>query len=413
MSTEISLDLQLSAYDYELPEGLIAQTPITPRDHSRLLVVRSPFFQRQPSDPQPESPAEPLPTLSHQHFFDLPTWLRSGDLLVLNNTRVIPARLYGRKVRSPANPKAKPSTDPSQLGHEASSADLNSATVEVFLLEELAFNRWLTLVRPGRKLRPGSTIQFGTATKGMVLQGHIQAVDEATGGRIVEFVVLDTATVDGVPTPDSPKISLWEVLPDLGEVPLPPYISNPDVETERYQTVYSDQPGAVAAPTAGLHFTPELLETLRQMGVNHAFVTLHVGVGTFRPVEAENITSHQMHGEWIDVPEETVAQIQATKQRGGRVIAVGTTVTRSLEAATQFAPLQAFQGKTNLFVYPGYQWQVIDGLITNFHLPKSSLMMMVSALIGREGLLFAYREAIAHQYRFYSFGDAMLILPQD
>jgi len=212
---------------------------------------------------------------------------------------------------------------------------------------------------------------------------------------------------------ENPKTSLWEVLPDLGEVPLPPYISNPDLERERYQTVYSEQPGAVAAPTAGLHFTPELLETLRQKGIDHTFVTLHVGVGTFRPVEVEDITRHQMHGEWIDVPATTVAQIEATRQRGGRVIAVGTTVTRSLEAAAQSGRLQPFQGKTNLFIYPGYQWQVIDGLITNFHLPKSSLMMMVSALIGREALLFTYREAIAHQYRFYSLGDAMLILPQN
>ncbi|NER00611.1 MAG: tRNA preQ1(34) S-adenosylmethionine ribosyltransferase-isomerase QueA [Cyanothece sp. SIO2G6] len=421
MSTEISQDLQLSAYDYELPSDLIAQIPTSPRDHSRLLVVRSPFFHRQrsqlqsqlPSQPQSQPPTDPPPTLNHQHFFDLPQWLNPGDLLVLNNTRVIPARLHGRKVRSSYRNSVAPSPQSSPPEEEADlETALNSATVEVFLLEELAFNRWLTLVRPGRKLRPGNTIQFGPTSTGIVVQGHIREMDEATGGRIVEFEVFDPALTK-TSSSDGPQMSLWEVLPDLGEVPLPPYISNPDVETERYQTVYSDQPGAVAAPTAGLHFTPELLEKLQQMGVNHVFVTLHVGVGTFRPVEAENITNHQMHGEWINVPEETVAQIQVTKRQGRRVIAVGTTVTRSLEAAAQFGTLQPFQGKTNLFIYPGYQWQVIDALITNFHLPKSSLMMMVSALMGREALLYAYQDAIAHQYRFYSLGDAMLILPQD
>ena len=227
--------------------------------------------------------------------------------------------------------------------------------------------------------------------------------DDSSNQRMVDVTTLNRS-----------ERSLWDVLPELGDVPLPPYISNDEVDPERYQTVYSDRLGAVAAPTAGLHFTPSLLQQLEDMGVQQTFITLHVGVGTFRPVEVENITSHQMHGEWIEVPEETVAQIRETKAKGGRVIAVGTTATRALEGAAQDGTLKPFQGKTNIFIYPGYEWKVIDGLITNFHLPKSSLMMMISALIGRKTLLALYEEAIAQQYRFYSFGDAMLLLsPED
>ncbi|HEY9646108.1 MAG TPA: tRNA preQ1(34) S-adenosylmethionine ribosyltransferase-isomerase QueA, partial [Chroococcidiopsis sp.] len=224
--------------------------------------------------------------------------------------------------------------------------------------------------------------------------------DEATGGRYLKFEL-------------PPETSLFEVLEQLGKIPLPPYITESQAVLEQYQTVYAENSGSAAAPTAGLHFTAELLEQLRDRGVEQAFVTLHVGVGTFRPVEVETITDHAMHAEWMDVPATVVEQIQQTKARGGRVIAVGTTVTRALEgAAAQTGTLQPFCGKTNLFIYPGYQWRVIDGLITNFHLPKSSLMMLVSAMIGRSRLLELYQEAIAQEYRFYSFGDAMVILPE-
>ncbi|HEY9883169.1 MAG TPA: tRNA preQ1(34) S-adenosylmethionine ribosyltransferase-isomerase QueA, partial [Thermosynechococcaceae cyanobacterium] len=209
-----------------------------------------------------------------------------------------------------------------------------------------------------------------------------------------------------------PETTLDEWIERLGQVPLPPYITQSEAEPEQYQTVYADRPGAIAAPTAGLHFTPALLQRLQAHGIEQAFVTLHVGVGTFRPVEVETITNHTMHSEWVEVPPETVAKIQETRARGGRIIAVGTTVVRSLEAAAQSGTVQAFCGKTNLFIYPGYQWQVVDGLMTNFHLPKSSLLMLVSALIGRQRLLDLYQVAIAEQYRFYSFGDAMLILPE-
>jgi S-adenosylmethionine:tRNA ribosyltransferase-isomerase len=231
------------------------------------------------------------------------------------------------------------------------------------------------------------------------LTATVLETDEPTGGRLLQF--------------DLPEeISLVQLLDVFGEIPLPPYITQTDAESEQYQTVYAKSPGAIAAPTAGLHFTPELLERLRQKGINQAFVTLHVGVGTFRPVEVEDVTTHKMHEEWIEVPAATVEQIRATQAAGGRVIAVGTTVVRSLEGAATSGELQPFCGKTDLFIYPGYKWRVVEGLITNFHLPRSSLLMLVSALIGRQRLLNIYQQAIASQYRFYSFGDAMLILPE-
>jgi S-adenosylmethionine:tRNA ribosyltransferase-isomerase len=214
-----------------------------------------------------------------------------------------------------------------------------------------------------------------------------------------------------------PQGSFWDLLAEFGQIPLPPYITSSESQPSQYQTVYAQQPGAVAAPTAGLHFTDELLQRLQKQGIEQAYVTLHVGLGTFRPVEVEDITQHTIHQEWVEVPEQTVAQIKATKARGGRIIAVGTTVVRALESAANHHQegksenLQPFRGQTNLFIYPGYRWRVVDGLITNFHLPRSSLLMLVSALVGRERLLALYREAIAHRYRFYSFGDAMLILP--
>lgn len=348
-------DQLLSAYDYHLPEEQIAQSPVTPRDNARLLVVENQTIH------------------SHHVFQDLVDLLNPNDLLVLNNTQVIRARLFGQKTTG---------TD-----------------VEILLLEEHEPNEWLALVKPGRRLKPGNRIVFQSADQtDVTLSATIKASDPETRGRILSF-----ETSNGKP--------LLEVLDHFGQVPLPPYIHDSESLPERYQTVYADRPGAVAAPTAGLHFTPELFERLSQKSIKHTFVTLHVGVGTFRPVEAENITEHQMHGEWIDVPEETVRLIRETKANGGRVIAVGTTVVRSLEGAALSGELEPFCGKTNLFIYPGYHWRVVDGMITNFHLPKSSLMMLVSALIGRERLLALYQEAIDNHYRFYSFGDAMLILP--
>jgi len=358
------LDCSLSGYDYLLPPELIAQNPALPRDSSRLLVINSPTTGNKTA---------PL----HQIFRDLPEFLRPGDLLVMNNTKVIPARLYGYKS--------------------------TGAEVEVLLLEEREYNCWLALVKPGKRFKTGSQIIFPCKGESLphtpVLTATVLSTDEATGGRLLQFDV-----PEGKP--------LVEVLDTVGEIPLPPYITATAAADEQYQTVYAQQPGAIAAPTAGLHFTPELLAKLRDRGINQAFVTLHVGVGTFRPVEVEDVTSHEMHEEWIEVPAATVEQIRATQAAGGRIIAVGTTVVRTLEGAAQSGELQPFCGKTNLFIYPGYKWRVVDGLITNFHLPRSSLLMLVSALIGRQRLLKIYQEAIAYQYRFYSFGDAMLILPE-
>ncbi|NJR64779.1 MAG: tRNA preQ1(34) S-adenosylmethionine ribosyltransferase-isomerase QueA [Leptolyngbyaceae cyanobacterium CRU_2_3] len=369
---ERSPDLALSAYDYTLPEDHIAQNPAHPRDSSRLLVIHS--------------------TTCHQHriFRELPGLLQPGDLLVLNNTRVIPARLYGRKVEG--------------------------ATVEVLLLEEQRQNSWLALVKPGKRLKPGAEIEFDLSedtqlentqlentqlenTKNLVIKAKVMAIDPATSGRLLQFELPEGQ-------------SLLPLLPRLGVVPLPPYITSFQADPEEYQTVYGDRPGAVAAPTAGLHFTPELLTQLQEAGIQQAYVTLHVGIGTFRPVEVEDITQHQMHGEWLEVSPETVQQVHQTQANGGRIIAVGTTAVRALEGAAQSGTLQPYCGKTEIFIYPGYPWRVVQGLITNFHLPKSSLLMLVSALIGRERLLALYEEAIAQNYRFYSFGDAMLILPE-
>ncbi|BBD57860.1 S-adenosylmethionine--tRNA ribosyltransferase-isomerase [Nostoc sp. HK-01] len=362
---EVNLDCSLIGYDYVLHPELIAQNPAVPRDSSRLLVVNSAATGRD---------SAPL----HHIFRDLPELLRPGDLLVMNNTRVIPARLYGNKS--------------------------TGAEIEVLLLEERQHNCWLALVKPGKRFKSGSQIIF--SGKGLEndsstpqLTATVLETDAATGGRLLQFDV-------------PPGKSLVELLDKFGEIPLPPYITTSAAADEQYQTVYAEQPGAIAAPTAGLHFTPELLEKLRDRNIHQAFVTLHVGVGTFRPVEVEDVTTHAMHEEWIEVPAATVEQIRATKAAGGRIIAVGTTVVRSLEGAAQSGELQPFCGKTNLFIYPGYQWRVVEGLITNFHLPRSSLLMLVSALIGRQRLLKIYQEAIASRYRFYSFGDAMLILPE-
>ncbi|MDZ8221657.1 MAG: tRNA preQ1(34) S-adenosylmethionine ribosyltransferase-isomerase QueA [Nostoc sp. ChiVER01] len=382
---DFELDCSVAGYDYELPPELIAQNPAVPRDSSRLLVVDSPTTGI-------ETP--PL----HHIFRDLPILLRSNDLLVMNNTRVIPARLYGHKS--------------------------TGGKIQVLLLEERQYNCWLALVKPGKSFKQGAKIIFearqgGTGGWGLEigdwedsslvpslqslvsspqLTATVLETDAATGGRLLQFDVPEGK-------------SLVQLLEVFGEVPLPPYITTSEAADEQYQTVYAKQPGAIAAPTAGLHFTPELLQKLRDRNIHQAFITLHVGVGTFRPVEVEDVTTHQMHEEWIEVPAATVEQIRATKAAGGRIIAVGTTVIRALEGAAQSGNLQPFCGKTDLFIYPGYQWRVVDGLITNFHLPRSSLLMLVSALIGRQRLLNIYNEAIAFGYRFYSFGDAMLILP--
>ncbi|MGB3755445.1 MAG: tRNA preQ1(34) S-adenosylmethionine ribosyltransferase-isomerase QueA [Rivularia sp. (in: cyanobacteria)] len=365
-NTDINLDSSLDGYDYNLPPELIAQNPAVPRDSSRLLVVYSLDAS--------------IKSIHEQRIFrDLPVILRPGDLLVMNDTKVIPARLYGRKS--------------------------TGAQVEVLLLEEKQQNCWLALVKPGKRFKKGSEIIFEAKEDSLEgvkeLVATVLETDEATGGRLLQFDV-------------PPGMSLIQLLEEFGEVPLPPYITASEAQSQQYQTVYAENPGAVAAPTAGLHFTPELLEKLQETGINRAFVTLHVGVGTFRPVEVEDVTTHEMHGEWIEVPAETVEKIRETKAKGGRIIAVGTTVVRTLEGAAKAGEgeLQPFCGETNLFIYPGYRWKVVQGLITNFHLPRSSLLMLVSALIGRERLLNIYKEAIASQYRFYSFGDAMLILPE-
>ncbi len=360
------LDLLLASYDYKLPQERIAQTSAIPRDSSRLLVVDS------------------LTHHTHRIFQDLPELLRSGDLLVLNNTQVLPARLYGRKS--------------------------SGAAVEVLLLEERQHNTWLALVKPGKRLKPGAVIVFKphgytghpsplAPHPSPLLRAKVLETDEATGGRLLQFDVPDGK-------------SLIPLLDFFGHVPLPPYITNSQADWSQYQTVYATRPGAIAAPTAGLHFTPSLLSQLHSRGVGLAFVTLHVGVGTFRPVELEDVTTHKMHGEWLEVSAETVEQIRETQSQQGRIIAVGTTVVRALEAAAELGQLQPFSGKTELFIYPGYRWRVVEGLITNFHLPRSSLLMLVSALIGRQRLLELYQAAIAASYRFYSLGDAMLILPE-
>jgi S-adenosylmethionine:tRNA ribosyltransferase-isomerase len=349
------LDRLLASYHYDLPEESIAQTPVVPRDRSRLLVV------------------EPGEGYQHRYFNEIGDFLNPGDLLVFNDTRVIPARIYGAKT--------------------------TGAPVEILLLSERQHNCWLALVKPGRKLKVGTQVVFPARDlTGEIPQitATIIARDEFTGGRLLQFELPD-------------DIPLLQILADFGELPLPPYINASTSTPEQYQTVYAKVPGAVAAPTAGLHFTPELLDRLTASGIRQTHVTLHVGVGTFRPVEVEDITTHQMHHEWLEITSESIELIEATKAAGGKVYAVGTTAVRVLETAAQTGKLQPYSGDTNIFIYPGYQWRVVDGLITNFHLPGSSLMMLVSAAIGRQRLLDLYQVAIESGYRFYSFGDAMLI----
>ncbi|HEY65121.1 MAG TPA: tRNA preQ1(34) S-adenosylmethionine ribosyltransferase-isomerase QueA [Caldilineae bacterium] len=340
--------MRTADFDYELPPELIAQTPVEPRDSSRLLVVH-----RNTGE------------LEHRIFRDIVEYLQPGDLLVCNESRVIPARLHGRK--------------------------LTGGRVEVFLLTRKDDRTWETLVR-GKGLRPGVQIRIEDAAGREAATARIIA-ETTDGGRIVEF--------------DRP---IDPLLPQVGEIPLPPYIHKPLKDPERYQTVYARVAGSVAAPTAGLHFTPELIERLQAKGVRFAFVTLHVGLGTFRPVKTEHIEEHKMHAEWGQVTEEVVEQIRATRSAGARCVAVGTTSVRILETAAQGGELAPYSGWTDLFITPGYRFHVVDAMITNFHLPRSTLLMLVSAFAGRELILRAYHEAIQRRYRFYSFGDAMLIL---
>ena len=339
--------MKKSDFSFDLPEELIAQTPMEQRDASRLLCL----------DKQTGA-------VEHRHFYDLPDLLREGDCLVLNNSRVLPARLIGIRPTGGA--------------------------VELVLLRDLGGNCWECLSRPGRKTKPGQRILFG--------EGELQAVVEETvsgGNRIVRF------EYEGI---------FLEVLERLGRMPLPPYIRQELKDPERYQTVYSKELGSAAASTAGLHFTKELLETVRNQGVLTEFVTLHVGLGTFRPVKEEEIEDHEMHSEYCIIPPETAEAVNRTRKNGGRIIAVGTTSCRTLESfAKEDGTLEASSGWTNIFIYPGYRFKCIDALITNFHLPESTLIMLVSALAGRENILNAYRIAVSEKYRFFSFGDAMMI----
>ena len=339
--------MKKSDFDFYLPERLIAQTPLEKRDNSKLLLLD-----------------KYNGNISHKHFFDLPEHLNEGDCLVLNNSRVLPARLIG--------------------------ARSTGGAVELVLLRDLGEGRWECLSRPGRKTKPGTTLIFGDGE----LSACVEDVAEG-GNRIVRF------DYEGI---------FLEVLERLGKMPLPPYIREELKDSERYQTVYSRELGSAAAPTAGLHFTKELLEQIASKGVKICFVTLHVGLGTFRPVKEDDIENHDMHSEFCIIPEETACIINSTKQSGGRVIAVGTTSCRTLESfAKADGSLEASSGWTDIFIYPGYKFKCVDALVTNFHLPESTLIMLVSALAGRENVLNAYSIAVENEYRFFSFGDAMFI----
>ena len=339
--------MKKSEFWFDLPQEQIAQTPIEPRDHSRLLVM-----DRQSG------------ACSHHHFYDIIDYLNPGDVLVINETRVIPARLFGERA--------------------------GGGACEVLLLIDRGDKTWECLVRPGKHLRRGARLSFGdgelTAEVTEVLEG---------GNRLVKF------NYEGI---------FLEVLDRLGKMPLPPYIKEELQDRERYQTVYSKVVGSAAAPTAGLHFTEELLQKVQKMGVKVGYVTLHVGLGTFRPVKEDDITDHLMHSEYCVIPQETADLINETKKNGGRVICVGTTSCRTVESwAGEDGTMRASAGWTNIFIYPGYKFKVLDALITNFHLPESTLIMLVSALAGRENVLRAYEEAVRERYRFFSFGDAMFI----
>lgn len=350
VTTEIDPENMLrSDFYYDLPEELIAQTPVEPRNASRLMCV-----DRQSGD------------ITHDHFYNLCKHLKKGDLLVMNDSRVLPARLYGEK-------------------------EGTGSFIEFLLLEQKGDKLWEILVRPGKKAKPGTRFSLGNGR----LKAEILETVEG-GNRIAKF------ECEG---------NFFTALEDIGQMPLPPYITKKLEDKERYQTVYSHELGSAAAPTAGLHFTNEMLDDLRARGINTAFVTLHVGLGTFRPVKEDEVLKHKMHSEHYHLPKETAELIKKTKAEGGRVIAVGTTSCRTLESVgTFFEDMDEHEGYTDIFIYPGYKFKVIDGLITNFHLPESTLIMLVSAFMGYDNTMDAYKTAVEDKYRFFSFGDAMLIL---
>ena len=340
--------MNVKDFYFDLPQEQIAQDPLEDRSSSRLLVLDRETGERE-----------------HKIFKDIVDYLKPGDCLVLNNTKVIPARLYGEK-------------------------EGTQAKIEILLLKRKENDVWETLVKPGKKARPGAVIDFG---EGLLTGEIIDVVDE--GNRLIQF------HYEGI---------FEEILDQLGEMPLPPYITHKLQDKNRYQTVYAKHEGSAAAPTAGLHFTPELLEQVKEMGVNIAHVTLHVGLGTFRPVKVDDVEKHHMHSEFYIVEEDQAKLINNTKKNGGRVIAVGTTSCRTLESATgEDGIVKATSGWTEIFIYPGYRFKCIDALITNFHLPESTLLMLVSALAGKEKIMHAYEVAVQERYRFFSFGDAMFI----
>jgi len=349
--------VRISDFDYELPEELIAQHPVVPRDASRLLVLHRGTGE-----------------IEHRRFRDLPEYLRAGDLLVLNDTRVIPARLLGRKAET-------------------------GGAAELLLLQTTGSDIWEAMARPGRRLHPGNVIVFGDDE----FQAEILNVTPG-GGRIVRLA----------PGPRAGGRGVHELLHELGELPLPPYVTQGPPPVERdgaYQTIYARWEGSSAAPTAGLHFTEDIFARLEEIGVRRAFVTLHVGMGTFKPVQVENVEEHEIHEEFFTISAAAAAQINAVKAAGGRIVSVGTTSTRTLESAADengiISPLTA---ATRLFIIPGYRFKVVDVQLTNFHMPRSTLLLLISAFTGRENILRAYREAVAERYRFLSFGDAMLII---
>lgn len=342
--------MRTSDFWFDLPEERIAQTPIEPRDHSRMLCMNG-----------------DTGALCHRHFYDLTSLLEAGDVLVVNDSRVLPARLYGEKEHT-------------------------GAAIEFLLLEQKEQDIWEVLVRPGKKAKSGVRFVFG----GGALTGEVLETVEG-GNRLVRF------------TYPAGK-SFYTILEELGQMPLPPYITKKLEDKERYQTVYSHELGSAAAPTAGLHFTEEMLEKLREKGVNIGYVTLHVGLGTFRPVKVDDVNSHHMHSEHYRLPQETVRLVQRAKAEGRRVIGVGTTACRTLESvAAKYGELRADEGYTDIFIYPGFRFQVLDCLITNFHLPESTLIMLVSAFAGYENTMCAYKTAVEEKYRFFSFGDCMFL----
>lgn len=342
--------MEIKDFDFELPEELIAQTPLKERASSRMMVLNR---EEQ--------------SIQHKHFYDITSYLKPGDCLVLNNTRVLPARLYGVK-------------------------EDTGGKVELLLLHQQEEDEWEVLVKPAKKVKVGTRISFGDGK----LVAECTDIKEH-GGRIVKL------SYEGI---------FLEVLESLGEMPLPPYIKEQLPDRERYQTVYSKEEGSAAAPTAGLHFTTELLEEIEKMGVHIAYVTLHVGLGTFRPVSVDSVEEHDMHSEFYHMSQETADHLQTIKNEGGRIISVGTTSTRTLEtiARDNDGEFKEASGWTDIFIYPPYKFKAIDGLITNFHLPMSTLIMLVSALAGKDFVMKAYKEAVHEQYRFFSFGDAMLII---